>query len=394
MKTDYRNRRIGTLCFFLFLFTLLIASSASAAPRLKKSSLKLKMGNAYILRLQGTDDDDNVTWRTSAEGIVGLVSGNYDRAVLKANRTGTAMITASVGGRTLSCKVKVKKNSAFPAKLTLCEGDSFTFRTDENAEWSLSNQTSGTLSATSGVMSVFTARTMGKVTLTADEEDDFDSCVIKVIRKDGSTQTAPVPVTPTDPVVTVTEQQKSVFASLSASACGRMLGSGGIAPCNVHAMDLTDSVKAFMLYEYIYKYTGAFDTDADLSISGSGIVKYITPDTLQALCTHLFGEVNNMATLNLFIKNYAKTGASGTYEVEVTGDFGDAGLFYFEKPASVTQNNGMYCATGGVKVWNANMNSYVHSYNYKAYWYLHTAQRTGQRAGVDTWFQFDHVEVS
>jgi hypothetical protein len=201
-------------------------------------------------------------------------------------------------------------------------------------------------------------------------------------------------VTPSDPVIAVTEKHKSVFASLAASACGKMLGSSGIAPCNVHAMDLTDSVKAFMLYEYIYKYTGAFDTDADLSITGSETVKHISPDALQALCSHLFGAVNNAATLNQFIKDYAKTGASGTYEVEVTGDFGDAGLFYFDQPASVTHNNGMYCATGAVKVWNVYMNSYVHSYNYKAYWYLHTAQRTGQRGGTDTWFQFDHVEVS
>ncbi len=410
-----RGRRSFRMFFAVLLLTvLMISSQAAAAPKLKKTSLTLKKGNYYVLRLSGNSKGKTVKWTTSAIKTVSIVAKRHNRAVLRTKKAGTAVISAKIGKRILQCQVKVTANKAFPGSLTLRTGDSFTFSRSKKAKWSLSNAKKGVLSAKSGKTVKFTAKKTGSVKLYAVRGKKTYTCSIKIIRRDGATKADLAEEKAieeaknsssgenggTDPAgtsdsVTLTKQQKNMMATLAHSAVTKQLGTETPGNCEVHSMDLTAETKAFLLYEYLYKYARSQDTEADLSVTDStnGEYRYVSPDTMEALLNHLFGEENQTTTMYMFVSTYANDFANDAYFVPCTGDFGDAGLSYFTTPDTITVNNGMICASGKMMSWNNNMNSYIHTNTYKAYWYQKSAQRTGATAGTDHWLKFEKVVI-
>ncbi len=73
----------------------------SAAPKLNKKQVELKIGKTYKLKVKGTSN--KVKWSTSNKKIA-KVSKN---GVITAKKAGKAIIKAKVGKKTLKCKVSV-----------------------------------------------------------------------------------------------------------------------------------------------------------------------------------------------------------------------------------------------------------------------------------------------
>lgn len=72
-------------------------------PKLSTTSMYLCIGDKYNLKLTGTKQ--KVTWSSDKKSIATV----SNKGVVIAKKTGTAKITAKVGGKDYSCKIKVKK---------------------------------------------------------------------------------------------------------------------------------------------------------------------------------------------------------------------------------------------------------------------------------------------
>ena len=79
------------------------------APKLNKTSITLKVGQTYQLKLSGTNQ--KITWKSSNPKIVTVNKAGK----LQAKSAGNATITAQVNGIRFVCKVKIQKK-AVPAK--------------------------------------------------------------------------------------------------------------------------------------------------------------------------------------------------------------------------------------------------------------------------------------
>lgn len=79
------------------------------APKLNKTSITLKVGQTYQLKLSGTNQ--KITWKSSNSKIVTV----NKTGKLFAKSAGNATITAQVNGIRFVCKVKIQKKAA-PAK--------------------------------------------------------------------------------------------------------------------------------------------------------------------------------------------------------------------------------------------------------------------------------------
>lgn len=79
------------------------------APKLNKTSVTLKTGQTYQLKLSGTNQ--KITWKSSNSKIVTV----NKTGKLFAKSAGNATITAQVNGIRFVCKVKIQKKAA-PAK--------------------------------------------------------------------------------------------------------------------------------------------------------------------------------------------------------------------------------------------------------------------------------------
>ena len=79
------------------------------APKLNKTSITLKVGQTYQLKLSGTNQ--KITWKSSNPKIVTVNKAGK----LQAKSAGNATVTAQVNGIRFVCKVKIQKKAA-PAK--------------------------------------------------------------------------------------------------------------------------------------------------------------------------------------------------------------------------------------------------------------------------------------
>ena len=400
----------------VLLFMVVIAAvPAAASYSLKKTTLTLKKGNVYVLRLNGNSEGAEVTWKTSAKKKAALVSKKHNRVVIRAKATGNAVITAKIGTEKLTCKVKVVKNEKYPAKLTLCVGDTFTFSTAKRCGWELSNQKGALKTASSGKKATFTAKKKGSVKVIASKGKKSYSCTVKIIRKDGATKADlaeekaiseekesetetgdPTPEAVEASQVPLTDAMKYMMTGLAQSAVKRQKDTDYIYECNIHSMDLDASTMAFMIYQYIYHHASwKTDTEADQSIEEITLNEMpynaVGDDALKALATHLFGEEDHTLALQKIKTDYVAHVQGNSYLIETFGDFGDPGSSYFTGADQVTTSYQMYCLSGRVMTWKNDTVGYVHTHNYKAYWAVKRAARAN--GGYDTWFQFDHVEV-
>ena len=80
--------------------------ATSSTIKLNKKKLTLRVGKTYKLKVKGTSK--TVKWSSSNKKIAKVSSSG----LVKAKKVGKATITAKVAGKTLKCKVTVKKKGS------------------------------------------------------------------------------------------------------------------------------------------------------------------------------------------------------------------------------------------------------------------------------------------
>lgn len=153
-----RMRKLLSLLFvFTLCFTFISTSDVQAASTVKinKGRATIYVGNTENLEVVGTDE--TVTWKSSNKKVA-TVDKN---GVVTAKTKGVTLITATVSGKTLKCKVCVKEppkpkvyyiNKKTEMKVTKGKTYTFSVTGTKAVSWSSSNKKVATISS-KGVVS-------------------------------------------------------------------------------------------------------------------------------------------------------------------------------------------------------------------------------------------------
>lgn len=87
--------------------TLRCRINVTESPRLNKTALTLNPGKTSSLSVSGTGSTP--TWSTSNKSIVSIKKINRTTCQVKAGKTGSAIVSCKVSGKTLRCRITVKK---------------------------------------------------------------------------------------------------------------------------------------------------------------------------------------------------------------------------------------------------------------------------------------------
>ena len=102
----------------------------------------------------------------------------------------------------------------------------------------------------------------------------------------------------------------------------------------------------------------------------------------------MFGGALKEDTLSVFLTEYADHMEGDTVCMSGTGDFGDVGLFYFDRADEYWMEDGLIVVSGRVMGWNQNMQSYVHQDMYKGYFAANPSEPGHKLA-----YRLDHVTI-
>ena len=152
------KRLVSFLLVFLMMFSLAIPASAATTIKLNKTSTTIYVGSSTTLKVTGTTK--KVTWSTSKKSVATVSS----KGKVTGKKAGTATIKAKVAGKTLSCKVTVKKVALSKTKVTLNSGQTTTIKLNGGTIKSV--KSSKTSVATITKAGKITAKNAGTATIT------------------------------------------------------------------------------------------------------------------------------------------------------------------------------------------------------------------------------------
>lgn len=172
------NREVGTASVEILLsggFSGSIYEEFKIRPTISKTSAVLYYGNTLSLKV---NTSESVTWRSKNKSVAKVSS----KGVVTPVSAGTAVITATTGGYTLSCTVTVKKRQLNASKKTLYVGQKFDldyYGGTGTVTWKSSNSSVAKVNKNGLV----TARKKGKVTITATRNKRSVTCTVNVINQ-------------------------------------------------------------------------------------------------------------------------------------------------------------------------------------------------------------------
>ncbi len=134
------------------------------------------------------------------------------------------------------------------------------------------------------------------------------------------------------------------------------------APDDIKGADLTKEEQAYILYWYQYMVS---DPRINSTLNVEYNFAYL--DSLVEIIYELFGENLKNGAINYFMDNYVEMTEGELIYMNGTGDFGDAGDSYFEEADTVWEENGKTVVSGRIMQWNSNMQCYIHTGQYTAY---------------------------
>lgn len=109
-------------------------------PTISKKSLQLAYGSSTTLKVSG-NNGKKVSWKSSNTNVLQVKSAGIAKAKVTAKSAGTAIITANVGGKKLSCSVKVVgKLNRTSVSMTSFETRKLTLEGATVKSWSSSNE--------------------------------------------------------------------------------------------------------------------------------------------------------------------------------------------------------------------------------------------------------------
>lgn len=190
---------LSRIVILLMAAMLLMPLTASAATvKLNKSTLTLKKGKSYTLKLNNASG--KVTWSTSKKSVA-TVNKN---GKVTAKKKGTATITAKAGGKKYKCKVTVKQpvtNIKLNQKnIAISKGKSYTLK----ATVTPSNANNKAVSWSSSDKSVVTVTSKGVI-----KSVNPGTAVITAKAKDGSGKKATCKIMVKSPTTSTTDANKT-----------------------------------------------------------------------------------------------------------------------------------------------------------------------------------------
>lgn len=101
----YAKKLMAMVMVMLLVVTMAAPATVSAAPiRLNKSSVTVLVGKTYQLKVKGTKK--KAKWSSSNKKVATVNS----KGVITGKKAGTVKVTAKIGKKKYTCKVKVKVN--------------------------------------------------------------------------------------------------------------------------------------------------------------------------------------------------------------------------------------------------------------------------------------------
>ena len=179
----------------------------------------------------------------------------------------------------------------------------------------------------------------------------------------------------------LTENQRYELARMAQEAWTRHQGEAAFQG-SVWAKDMTAAEQAGVLYWYQYN---AADERIDRS---QGELNEVSDYDLHQILTELFGANLRPETMTSFQQEYVEQSGEGILYINGTGDYGDAGLLYFDRIEDYWPENGLLGVTGKVMVWNRYMQSYINAEKYTAYFGVNPSAGNGKAS-----FRLDHVNI-
>lgn len=184
--------------FLLMVMLLAIPTQASAAVKISKKSVTLIKGQTTTLKVTGTKN--KVTWSSSKKSVATVTT----KGKITAKKKGTATITAKIGNKKYTCKVKVETPKLSKSSLILTKGKTATLKvsgTSQKITWKSSNKKIATVTSKGVVKGVnagdckITATVCGKkytCTVTVKKQvipvEDFSINQYYITIKEGETQ--------------------------------------------------------------------------------------------------------------------------------------------------------------------------------------------------------------
>lgn len=135
----------------VLMLCLLMAAPVSAAVKISEKSITLIKGQTKTLQITGTKN--RVKWSSNKKTVATVTSNGK----VTAKNKGTATITAKVGKKKYTCKVKVETPKLSKSSMTLAQGKTATLKlsgTTQKATWASSNTKIATVTSTGTVKGV------------------------------------------------------------------------------------------------------------------------------------------------------------------------------------------------------------------------------------------------
>lgn len=151
-------------------------AKAASTVKLNKTSTAIYVGETVQLKISGTKD--KIQWSTDNKSIASVSS----KGKVKGIKKGTATITAKIGKKSYTCKVKVSNQSISATELMLAEGDIETINIKGavgTVTWKSSNPKIATVDANGTII----AAKEGNTTITGTSNNKEYRCKLTVIKK-------------------------------------------------------------------------------------------------------------------------------------------------------------------------------------------------------------------
>lgn len=128
----------------LLVVVMFIPTQASAAAKINKKSVTLIKGQTVTLKITGTKN--KVSWSSNKKSVASV----SEKGKVTAKKKGSAKITAKVGKKTFSCKVKVEVPKINKTSLSLQKGTTEQLKisgTSQKIKWKSSNKKIATVNS-------------------------------------------------------------------------------------------------------------------------------------------------------------------------------------------------------------------------------------------------------
>lgn len=181
--TDYKlsyenNRNVGKGSVIVTLigrYSGTINKKFNILPTINKSSAKLHTASKLTLTVKTSED---ITWKSSSEKVATVSQSG----VVTAHKKGTATITATTGGKKVTCKITVVERSLNKTELNMYVGHTAKLEYvggSGKVKWRSSDTKVAKVDSDGNV----TATGAGKATITATRNGEKLSCTVKVIKQ-------------------------------------------------------------------------------------------------------------------------------------------------------------------------------------------------------------------